>query len=133
MTARDAREPHGREGSTRTPRATRGADPSATTSRRILIVEDEPNVRMVFSTALVSDEYTISVAEDGETALRWLASRPYDLVLLDLRMPGIDGIEVLSRLRTSGNDVPVVIVSAYDSIPNVVQTIRLGAFDFLPK
>lgn len=102
---------------------------------RILIVEDEPNVRLVFRAALASDEYSVSVAEDGESALRWLVAdrEPFDLVLLDLRMPGIDGMEVLRRLRESGNDVPVVIVSAHDSTPNVVRTIRLGAFDFLPK
>jgi DNA-binding response OmpR family regulator len=106
---------------------------SAGRARLILIVEDGPNVRLIFSTALVSNEHSVAVAEDGETALRWLASRPFDLVLLDLRMPGIDGLEVLRRLRATGNNVPVVIVSAHDSTPNVVQTIRLGAFDFLPK
>lgn len=99
----------------------------------ILIVEDEPNVRLVFRAALVSEESAVAVAEDGETALRWLATNPFDLVLLDLRLPGIDGIEVLRRLRAAGSNVPVVIVSAYDSAPNVVQTIRLGAIDLLPK
>jgi DNA-binding NtrC family response regulator len=102
-------------------------------SRRIMIVEDEPNVRLVFRTALAGDEYTLSTAPDGETALRWLREDPGDLVLLDLRMPGMDGMEVLRRLRAEGIGVPVVIVSAHDEVPNVVQAMRLGAIDFLPK
>lgn len=103
------------------------------TSRHIMIVEDEPNVRLVFRTALSSNEYVVSTAEDGESALRWLAKKPADLVLLDLQMPGMGGMEVLRRLREAGIEVPVVIVSAHDALPNVVQAMRLGAIDFLAK
>jgi len=102
-------------------------------SHRILIVEDEPNVRLVFRTALLSNESILSTAEDGESALRWLKQEPTDLVLLDLQLPGMGGMEVLRRLRELEVDVPVVIVSAHDSVPNVVQAIRLGAVDFVPK
>ncbi len=102
-------------------------------SYRILIVEDEPNVRLVFRTALESNEYLLSTAVDGETALRWLAREPADLVLLDLQMPGVPGMEVLKRLRDTGNGVPVVIITAHDSVPNVVQAMRLGAIDFVSK
>jgi DNA-binding NtrC family response regulator len=101
--------------------------------RRILIVEDEPNVRLVFRTALASDECTLSTAADGETALRWLEREPFDLILLDLQMPVMDGMELLRRLRGAGIDVPVVIISAHDSVPNIVQAMRLGAIDFLSK
>src|SRR4051812_37373101 len=101
--------------------------------RRILIVEDEPNVRLVFRTALESVDYLLSAATDGETALRWLKKEPFDLVLLDLRMPGMGGMELLRRLRGEGIEVPVVIVSAHDCVPNVVQAMRLGAINFLPK
>jgi DNA-binding NtrC family response regulator len=100
---------------------------------RILIVEDEPNVRLVFRAALASNEYTVSTTADGETALRWLKREPADLVLLDLQMPGLGGMETLKRLREDGIDTPVVIVSAHDSIANVVQAMRLGAVDFLSK
>src|SRR5689334_8810630 len=72
------------------------------TSARILIVEDEPNVRLVFRAALVSKQYTLSTAEDGETALRYLGSSPVDLILLDLQMPRMGGMELLRRLRDSG-------------------------------
>jgi DNA-binding response OmpR family regulator len=103
------------------------------TAARILIVEDEPNVRLVFRTTLESNAYMLSTAEDGETALRWLEHSPYDLVLLDLQMPGLGGMEVLKRLRGTGHGVPVVIVTAHGSIPDAVQAMKLGAVDFLTK
>jgi DNA-binding response OmpR family regulator len=99
----------------------------------ILIVDDEPNVRLVFRTALESGGYTTDLAEDGEAALLWLENTPFDLVLLDLRMPGMDGMDVLESLRETGNDVPVVIVTAHGSVPNAVQAMKLGAIDFLSK
>ena len=102
-------------------------------ARRIMIVEDEPNVRLVFRAALESESYTLTTAEDGETALRWLKLEPSDLVLLDLRMPGIGGMEVLRRLRAAGSDVPVVVITAHDSVPNAVEAMKLGAIDFLAK
>lgn len=103
------------------------------TTRQIMIVEDEPNVRLVFRAALASKDYLLSTAEDGESALRWLMQEPADLILLDLQMPGLGGMETLRKLREAGIETPVVIVSAHDSLPNVVQAMRLGAVDFLPK
>jgi DNA-binding response OmpR family regulator len=102
-------------------------------SKRVLIVDDEPNVRLVFRTALDAVGYTVTEAEDGPSALEWLAGSKADLVLLDLQMPGLGGMEVLRRLRDSGNDVPVVIVTAHGSIPDAVQAMKLGAIDFLTK
>ena len=100
---------------------------------RILIVDDEPNVRLVFRTALESAGYSVSEVEDGASALDRLEESPADLVLLDLKMPGIGGMETLRRLRDAGNDVPVVIVTAHGSIPDAVQAMKFGAIDFLSK
>ena len=97
-----------------------------------MIVEDEPNVRLVFRAALESETYTLTTAEDGETALRWLNQEPYDLVLLDLRMPGIGGMEVLRRLARRAA-IPVVVITAHDSVANAVEAMKLGAIDFLAK
>lgn len=102
-------------------------------AKRVLIVEDEPNVRLVFSTALQSEPYAVATADDAEAALKALAKEPSDIVLLDLHMPGMGGMEMLRKLRESENNVPVVIISAHDQAPNVVQAMRLGAIDFLPK
>ncbi len=102
-------------------------------SKRILIVDDEPNVRLVFRTALESAGYLVAEADDGATALEWLAESQADLILLDLQMPRTGGMEMLSRLREAGNDVPVVIVTAHGSIPDAVKAMKFGAIDFLTK
>jgi len=102
-------------------------------SGRILIVDDEPNVRLVFRTTLESAGYAVSEVEDGESALDRLEESSADLVLLDLKMPGIGGMETLRRLRDAENDVPVVIVTAHGSIPDAVQAMKFGAIDFLSK
>src|SRR3954470_9520448 len=98
---------------------------------RILIVDDEPNVRLVFHTTLEASGYTVTEAEDGEKALVWSGNTPFDLVLLDLKMPNIDGMEVLESLRETGNDVPVVIITAHGNVPHAVHAMKLGAIDFL--
>jgi DNA-binding NtrC family response regulator len=102
---------------------------------RVLIVDDEPNVRLVLGTALSSVGYEVVEAEDGTKALGLLGSggKTFDLVLLDLQMPRIDGMELLSRLRDAGIVVPVVILTAHGSIPEAVTAMKLGAIDFLTK
>lgn len=100
---------------------------------RIMIVDDEPNVRLVFKTTLESVGYTLAMAEDGLAALSELERSPADVVLLDLHMPGLDGMDTLRRLREAGNDVPVVIITAHGSVPHAVEAMKLGAIDFLSK
>jgi DNA-binding response OmpR family regulator len=100
---------------------------------RVLIVDDEPNVRFVFRTALESVGFTVDEAAEGLEALDWLKTSAADVVLLDLQMPGVGGMEMLRRLRDAGNDVPVVIVTAHGSIPDAVAAMKLGAIDFLSK
>jgi DNA-binding NtrC family response regulator len=103
--------------------------------KRVLIVDDEPNVRLVLSTALQSVGYDVVEAEDGEKALARLSSAGsgFDLALLDLQMPRMDGMELLARLRQLGSTVPVVILTAHGSIPEAVTAMKLGAIDFLTK
>lgn len=102
-------------------------------TRHILIVDDEPNVRLVFRTTLESTGAELAAAEDGATALAWLKANEVNLVLLDLQMPRIGGMGVLEQLRADGNDVPVIIVTAHGSIPDAVAAMKLGAIDFLSK
>jgi DNA-binding NtrC family response regulator len=99
----------------------------------VLIVDDEPNVRLVFRTALESAGYGVSEANDGDSALALIQRRDFSVVLLDLRMPHMDGLETLRQLRNQGSRVPVVIVTAHGSMPDVVAAMRLGAVDFIPK
>jgi DNA-binding response OmpR family regulator len=102
-------------------------------AKQILIVDDEPNVRLVFRIALESTGAELASAEDGEAALAWLKDNRADLVLLDLQMPRVGGMGVLERLRALGNDVPVIIITAHGSIPDAVAAMKLGAIDFLSK
>src|SRR6516162_5425895 len=111
-----------------------GADThTADRAGSVLVVDDEPNVRLVFRTALESAGFRVEVAADGPAALKLLTKAGIDVVLLDLLMPGMGGMEVLRRLREEGNDVPVVIVTAHGSIPDAVEAMKLGAIDFLSK
>ncbi len=102
-------------------------------TRQILIVEDEPNVRLTFRMGLESKEWKVATADDGESALKWLDREHADLILLDLRMPGMGGMELLRRLRVSGHDDPVVVITAQGSVANAVEAMREGAVDFLSK
>src|SRR4051794_1163467 len=99
----------------------------------IFIVDDEPPVRLSFRTALETDGYAVEEARDGHEALAHLERSAAELVLLDLLMPGLGGMEVLRLLRDAGNDVPVVVITAHGTIPDSVQGMKLGAIDFLSK
>ena len=101
--------------------------------KRILIVDDEPNVRLVFRTALEATGYVVSEAADGDAALAQLRRLPTDLILLDLKMPIVDGMETLHRLRAAGDETPVVVITAHGRVPDAVAAMKLGAVDFLPK
>ncbi len=101
--------------------------------KRILIVDDEPNVRLVFRTALEATGYLVTEAAAGDAALVQLRRLPIDLILLDLKMPLVDGMETLRLLRDAGNETPVVVITAHGSVPDAVAAMKLGAVDFLPK
>ena len=102
-------------------------------AKRILIVDDEPNVRLMFRTTLAALGAEIMTADDGEAALDRLARTSFDLILLDLKMPHVDGMETLRRLRDRDDDTPVVIVTAHGDVPHAVEAMKLGAIDFLSK
>src|SRR3974390_2534726 len=98
-----------------------------------LIVDDEPSIRLMFRTTLESAGYKIQEAGNGRVALERLSELSPDVMLLDLKMPEMDGMETLRQLRDAGHDTPVVIVTARGSIPVGVAAMKLGAVDFLTK
>lgn len=101
---------------------------------RILIVDDEPHIRKVMRLTLESIEHEVCEAASGEEALDMVGgSTKWDVVLLDERMPGIDGLETLRQLRTRDPDVVVVMVTAFASIELAVDAMKLGATDFVRK
>jgi DNA-binding NtrC family response regulator len=99
----------------------------------VLCADDEPQIRDLIARVLGDAGFRIIKAEDGREALtRFEATRP-DLVLLDLRMPHVDGLEVLRRIKTLSPEVPVVLISGYGDIRTTVDAMRLGAYDFIEK
>jgi DNA-binding response OmpR family regulator len=101
--------------------------------KTVLIVDDERSIRLTVQRALEPLEIAADEAVNGEDALARLAGRAYDLILLDLRMPGMDGMEVLRRLRREGSAAKVVIITAHGTIDNAVEAMKLGAVDFIQK
>jgi adenylate cyclase len=104
-------------------------------SSRILVVDDTAANRDLLARRLTREGHRVSTADDGTTALRLSAEGAFDLILLDLMMPGISGFEVLTRLKAQPltRDVPVIMVSALDEVDSTVRCIEAGAEDYLPK
>jgi len=98
----------------------------------VLVVDDDPGIRASLRQALAYEGYRVSVAEDGRAALRMAREQPPDVVVLDVMMPGIDGIEVCRRLR-EGGDVPVLMLTARDAVADRVNGLDAGADDYLAK
>jgi two-component system, OmpR family, response regulator MprA len=99
----------------------------------ILVVDDEPAVRRALERALRLDKYEVELAIDGEEALDRLAERPADAVVLDVMMPGVDGLEVCRRMRAAGDKTPVLMLTARDAIDDRVLGLDVGADDYLVK
>ena len=99
----------------------------------ILVVDDEASIRRTLREILEYEDYEVDEAEDGEAALEAIRSTPYDLVLLDVKMPGRDGMEVLKVMADEVPDLPVVMISGHGTIETAVEATKLGAYDFIEK
>ena len=99
----------------------------------VLIVDDDRALRRAVAVALNDLGHQTAEAADGEAALAWLSRQPADAVLLDLRMPGMDGMDVLRRIRAKSNPPPVAILTAVPTSENTIEAMRLGAADHLAK
>jgi DNA-binding NtrC family response regulator len=102
-------------------------------AERVLVVDDERNIRLTLSMVLEGMGLAVETAVTGEEALEKLEQRAPNLVLLDLRMPGIDGMEVLRRLAGRRPDVKVIVITAHGTVASSVEALKLGAVDFLQK
>lgn len=100
---------------------------------QILIVEDEERIAAFLEKGLAADGHATTVVDDGDAAARFARSGLFDLVVLDLGLPGKDGLQVLSELRAAGDRTPVVILTARSGVEHVVQGLELGADDYLTK
>lgn len=101
--------------------------------KRILLVDDEANVRKVFSDVLSRESYTVKGVENGPEAIRAIKEETFDLALVDLRMPCMDGIEVLENIKKIKPQLPVIIYTGYGSVTSAVESMRKKAADYLNK
>jgi len=101
--------------------------------RRILIVDDERSVRTSLKEWFLEDGFNVETAEDGPDALRTMDSGPFDLFILDLKMPGMDGITLMNQIQKGDRDATVILLTAYASVETAVEALKQGAFDYVTK
>ncbi len=100
---------------------------------RVLLVEDSPRLRKSVTTALKSSGYAVDSEKDGEEGLWQAQNHEYDVVILDIMLPGLDGLQILEKLRKEGNEAPILLLTAKDTIEDRVHGLRSGADDYLVK
>jgi two-component system response regulator FlrC len=100
---------------------------------RILVADDEPGLREFITDCLELDEHTVVPAKDGKEAAKLLDERGFDLVLTDLKMPGLDGMQLLRKVRAEQPEVEVIVMTAHGTVDNAVEAMKLGAFEYLQK
>jgi excisionase family DNA binding protein len=121
------------------PRATRTATtgPRPVTSAaghpRVLVVDDEASIRDLLQKTLALAEYDVDLAPDGRTALERLRIIPYDLLITDLKMPGVDGLTVIREARRLKADIPVIIITGFSTEASAIEAVNLGVSGYLTK
>src|ERR687889_274742 len=99
----------------------------------VLIVDDEAGVRSALSGVLRDEGYDVEAVDSGEACLDRVLRAPYDVIVLDIWLPGIDGLATLARLRERRVEAPVIMISGHGNIESAVRAIKMGAFDFVEK
>jgi len=102
-------------------------------SERILVVDDELFVRELLLEFLSTEGYEVSLADSGEKAVKLMQTQPADLVLVDLKMPGIDGVETLKQMKKIAPDSLAIIMTGYPTIESSIEALRQGAYDYVVK
>src|SRR3982751_2193751 len=97
----------------------------------ILIIDDEKSIRRTLREILEYEGYKVEEANDGIEGLNLIRERPFDAILLDIKMPKMDGMEVLDKIQLSNADTPVIMVSGHGTIDTAVEAVKKGAYDFV--
>jgi excisionase family DNA binding protein len=109
-------------------------EPTAPQGRpRVLVVDDEASIRDLLARTLALAEYDVDVAPDGQTALERMRSGQYDLLVTDLKMPGVDGLSVIREAKRYRSDMPVIIITGYSTEANAIEAVNLGVTGYLTK
>jgi two-component system, OmpR family, response regulator len=101
--------------------------------KKAIVVDDTKNIRMLLTTCLETMDYEVLSAVNGEEALKLFQTNNFDIALMDIKMPGLSGTEVLRRIRSLGIRVPVIIMTAFGTVKNAVECTKLGAVAYLQK
>jgi excisionase family DNA binding protein len=110
------------------------ARPAAGTTRpRVLVVDDEASIRDLLAKTLALAEYDVDVAPDGRTALERMRLYPYDLLIADLKMPGMDGLTVIREAKRYKADLPVIIITGFSTESSAIEAVNLGVAGYLTK
>ena len=99
---------------------------------QVLIADDEEGVRESLN-LILSDFYDVTLATDGQEALTCLQERPFAVAFLDIKMPKLDGMDVLKQVKSRGVSTPILMLTAYQSVELAKEAVKLGAYDYLPK
>jgi excisionase family DNA binding protein len=119
---------------TRPPQSSPRPAPAAAGGRpRVLVVDDEATIRDLLAKTLALAEYDVDIAPDGRTALDRLRMIPYDLLITDLKMPGVDGLTVIREARRLKADLPVIIITGYSNEASAIEAVNLGVSGYLTK
>lgn len=101
--------------------------------KKILIADDEGDFRDIIKDILIEEEFSLAEASSGLNALEIFKNNHFDVVLLDLRMPDLDGIETMKELKKIDSQIPIIILTGFGDIPTAVEAVKLGAYDFITK
>ncbi len=104
-----------------------------TNKNTVLVVDDDPAHRTMLRTLLTGWEYVISEADDGTTAIEKVHEQAFDLILMDIRMIKVSGLEALTEIKAFNPAIPVIIMTAYSSVETAVEALKNGAYDYLTK
>jgi DNA-binding NtrC family response regulator len=100
---------------------------------KILVVDDEEGARELFNTILTDEGYEVTLANNGQDALSRMQGDSYDLVVTDIKMPGMDGLQLLQEIRRAGSQADVIMVTAYGEVESYLKAMSLGAAEYINK
>jgi excisionase family DNA binding protein len=112
---------------------TPGAEPARALRPRVLVVDDEASIRDLLAKTLALAEYDVDVAPDGPSALERMRMHPYDLLIADLKMPGMDGLTVIREARRYKADLPAIIITGFSTESSAIEAVNLGVAGYLTK
>ncbi len=129
----ESQRPRGARSTTPAPQQPRTGPATSAGRPRVLVVDDEASIRDLLSKTLALAEYDVDLAPDGRSALDRLRVIPYDLLITDLKMPGVDGLAVIREARRLKTDLPVIIITGFSTEASAIEAVNLGVSGYLTK